>query len=82
MLLENIIPVKRWGFIKFVGEYLIKVLVIVAGLIYPTVAQIIQHGTCFLARFSKDYVVVAIDSREWAGARVDDRYCKRSPSLT
>ena len=48
-----------------------------------TAAAQLLHGTYFLAAISKDYVIVAIDSRESsigaAGRITNDRYCKIRP---
>lgn len=43
-------------------------------------AQVVpSHGTYYLAEFSPDYTVVAIDSRETRAGLVDDTYCKIRP---
>ena len=69
----------RRGYTKFIAKHLIRALFLVGGLAHPAVAQIVEHGTYFLAGFSTEYVVVAIDSRELSGAQVNDRYCKIRP---
>jgi hypothetical protein len=42
-------------------------------------AQVLGHGTYFVAGFFPDFAVVAIDSRELSGRLVDDHYCKIRP---
>ena len=69
---------------NFVTKHLIKILFFVTWLIDPAAAQIIQHGTYFVARFTDNYAVVAIDSRQTINAErpaaerhpPDDRFCK------
>jgi hypothetical protein len=52
-------------------------------MLHATAAAQLLHGTYFLAAISKDYVIVAIDSRESsigaAGRITNDRYCKIRP---
>lgn len=65
---------------RLVTKHLIKILLIVAGCGYAAATQIVQHGTYFLAGFSTDYTIVAIDSRETrADGQFNDQYCKIRP---
>lgn len=53
-----------------------KSCVAVAPFFSPAAAQIVQHGTFFVAAYTPDYAVVAIDSRQLSGGEINDRYCK------
>jgi hypothetical protein len=64
---------------KLVAKYLIKIFFFVTALSCAATAQVAQHGTYFVAGFSPDYAVVAIDSREMSGGVVNDQYCKIQP---
>jgi hypothetical protein len=57
----------------------LQILVLSTCGLKPAVGQDVSHGTYFLAGFSAEYVVVAIDSRELNGTQVNDRYCKIRP---
>ncbi len=74
----NWIPVGR-KLIKLVAEHFVKISFFVALIVCPAAAQIIKHGTYFVAGFSKDYAVVAIDSREMLGGVANNQYCKIRP---
>jgi hypothetical protein len=53
----------------------LKFLFVVASFLCPHAA----HATYFLAGFSAEYAVVAIDSRMVLGQTISDRYCKIRP---
>ncbi len=53
----------------------LKALFVAANVLCPGAAQ----ATYFLAGFSAEYAVVAIDSRMLLGRKVSDRYCKICP---
>lgn len=57
-------------------KHIVKVAVAVASLCQPAGAQIIRHGTYFVAGFFTDYGVVSIDSRERGKAGINDQSCK------
>lgn len=61
---------------KVVAKKIIKVAFLIAMFTFPVAAQVVEHGTYFVAGFSTEYGVVAIDSRELHGPEIDDRYCK------
>jgi hypothetical protein len=59
-----------------VSKQLVRLCVAVASVFNPAAAQIVQHGTFFVAAYTPDYAVVAIDSRQLSGGDINDRYCK------
>jgi hypothetical protein len=81
-LIQNSTPVGSHD-IKLVTQFLVKTLFFIAISFHPAAAQTIQHGTFFVAGFSADYAVVAIDSRETTtvgnNRSTNDRYCKIQP---
>jgi len=62
-------------------KYLVECVVLATLLTHPTVAQVLQHGTYFIAAYSSpNHLIVSIDSRETAkGGNVNDGYCKIRP---
>jgi hypothetical protein len=82
-LLKNVISINYipvgCKFVQFVAKHFVEIFLCIAALPIPAAAQIVQHGTYFVAGFSPDYAVVAIDSREWKGSVHTDRYCKIRP---
>ena len=56
-----------------------RILLLSSALSWSADAQVIQHGTYFVAALNADFAVVAIDSRQSTGVVTNDRYCKIVP---
>ena len=60
-------------------KYAIRILLFSCPLSWSADAQVVQHGTHFVAALNADFAAVAIDSRQSTGVVTNDRYCKIVP---
>jgi hypothetical protein len=69
--------VMAWVYrLELASKQLVRLCLALACASNYAAAQIVQHGTYFVAAYTPDYAVVAIDSRQLSGADINDRYCK------
>jgi|HubBroStandDraft_4_1064222.scaffolds.fasta_scaffold115175_2 hypothetical protein len=64
---------------KLFIKLLVELVAFIAVFLHPAASQVVYHGTFYVAAFSPEYGVVAIDSREVYGQDIDDRQCKIRP---